>query len=166
MTFGPNNTQGPFLPTNQYFGEDPEKLKETLSISYSDIVRRLNIKEIAIYDLVEIPTGEQWFNVANPQIKRDGFRKVFNITTTITPGASLIVPHGIIGFLPLTFTHIYGTAIINAITFSQKPVPYVNNKGETITLEADNVNFEIVNGLTATGFNITSAIVVLEYLKN
>lgn len=167
MTFGPANTQGPFIPTNQYFPEDPQKLKETLSITYSDMARRLNIKEIAIYDLTEIPTGEQWFNPLNVQIKRDGFRQVYYITTPIAPGTTYIQAHGITGFATtLTFTHIYGTATINAASFEFKPMPYVNNSLETITLEVDNFNFEIINGLTVTGFTIISAIVVLEYLKN
>lgn len=165
MTFGPSNSFGFFLIQNQYFSKDQETFLQQITKINADISRTVNVREIALFDLAEIPTGQQWFNTANVQIKRDGFRKVFTFGA-IAPGATSTIAHGITGFSTLTFTHIYGTAITSAATFNQRPLPYVDvtNVTNQISIDADATNFRIVNGATAP--NVLSGIVVLEYLKN
>lgn len=165
LTFNPINSNAVYLPTTQYFPTDVDKFREVLTFVYSDIARRLNDKEIALYDLVELLNGQQWFDPNNTQIKRQDFRKVFQIGA-IGAGATLVTAHGITGFSTLTFTRIYGTIITAAATFNQRLLPYVDvtNITNQVSIDADTTNFRIINGVSAP--NIVSALVVLEYLKN
>ncbi len=164
MSFGPSNTNGVFLPTTQYFPEDAQRFREILTFVYSDIARRLNDKEIALYDLVELVTGEQWFTTGDPQIKRGGFRQVYEVTA-IAPGATLLIPHNISGVnTTTTFTHIYGTAFTSFP--DNRPIPFSSATVVTdqIEIEVRANNIRIVNGATAPA--IVSGVVVLEYLLN
>ena len=165
MTFDPINSFGYFLIQNQFFSKDFDTFLQQITKINADISRAVNIREIALFDLAEIPIGQQWFNTANVQVKRDAFRKVFSIGT-IAPGATFTMAHGISGFSTLTFTHIYGTAITAAASFNQIPLPYVNisNISACVQIDADTTNFRIVNGATASTIN--SAAIVIEYLKN
>lgn len=160
MTFNPSNTIGPFLPINQTWSEQPDQFLIQITNRDRDIARYINIRDIAIYDTTEIPTGQQWFNSNNAQLKRDGFRKVFSIGA-INTGATSTTAHGVTGIT--LFTHIYGTAITAS---DNRPIPYssVTAVNQQIELKVDGTNITIINGAAAP--NITSAIVVLEYLKN
>jgi hypothetical protein len=165
MTFGPSNTLGPFLPINQVFSQD-EKQRIIQHKSRDDLIARtLNIREIAIYDLNENPTGEQWFNTTNQQNKKGGFRKVLTIGA-LAAGTVNTIPHGIVNVV--TFTHIYGTGITTTAGVGgnlQVPLPYVSAAANAnIDLKADPTNVYLILG--AAGFSLSSAIIVLEYLKN
>lgn len=164
MTFGPNNTLGPFLPINQTFSEDDEQRLIQMTNRDRDIARYINIRQIGIYDLNENPTGQQ-FPGPTPQTKKQTFRKVFNIGA-LTPGTHNIIPHGITGIT--SFTQIYGTVVTTTIVsgFLSLPLPYVNVTTVTaqIDLKADQANIYI--DLGAAAFTVSSGIVVLEYLKN
>lgn len=161
MTFNPSNTLGPFLPINQTYSQDAEQFLLQITSRDRDIARFINIREIAIYDLVQVPTGEQWFNNSNPQLKRDGFRSVYSIGA-INTGATLNTAHGLSGVT--AYTHIYGTAITDAP--DNRPIPYSSATAvnQQIEIKVNGTNIVIING--AGGPNITSAIVVLEYLKS
>lgn len=165
MTFNPQNTLGPFLQTSVFFPENFDEFRVKFLELYRDISNTVNTRETGIFDLVEFLTGENWFTIGNPQVKRKTFRKCFSIGA-IAAGATLTTAHGITQFSPLTFTHIYGTVITDAATFNKRPIPYASATliTDQIQLDADDTNFRIVNGATAP--NITSGIVVLEYLKN
>ena len=165
LTFGPINSNAIYLPTTQYFPDDPEKFRSVLTFVYSDIARRLNDKQIGTFDLTEVVNGQQWFTSGNPQIKRQAFRKVFEIGA-IGSGATFTFAHGITGFTALTFTDCWGQVITTAATFNKRPVPYASATLVTdqIQLDYDDTNVRIINGATAP--NITSGIVVLNYLKN
>ena len=166
MTFGPNNTLQAFLPTNLTFSKNEEEFNIQITTRMRDVARYLNLREIAIFDLTEVPVGQQWFNPANTQIKRDGFRQVYNVTPTtpILAGATSTTPHGITQVSTLNFTHIYGTCITVNPDFRPMPYASVTAANQGIELLVDATNFYIINGAAAP--NITSAIVVLEYLKN
>lgn len=161
MTFDPANTLGPFLPTTVAFSQEQEQFLIQITKRYADIARYLNVREIAIYDLNENITGEQWFNPNSVQIKRNGFRKVFSIGA-INAGATSTTAHAITNVT--VFTHIYGTAI--TANPDNRPIPYASGTAvnQQIELKVDASNITIINGAAAP--NITSAIVVLEYLKN
>jgi hypothetical protein len=156
MTFGPSNTNAVYLPTTQYFPEDEKRFKEVLTLVYSDIARRLNDKQIGIFDLVEFLTGEQWFTAGNPQIKRQTFRKVFQFSD-----ANLNFAHGITGIT--LCTHIYGGATDGTNFF---PIPYVSATAlaNQIQIDVTPTNIVVTKGGGAPA--ITNGVIVLEYLKN
>lgn len=160
MSFAPSNTLGPYLPVNQTFSQEPKLLWEQITKSYADTARTVNLRQIAIYQLNENPTGEQWFTAGNPQTNRQSFRTVYNIGA-IASGATLPTLHGLTNVT--SYTHIYGTAVTSA---DNRPIPYssVTNVNQQIEIKVDGNNITIINGSAALA--ITSAIVVLEYLKN
>jgi hypothetical protein len=160
-TFQPANSNAVFLPTTIQYPKDPQELIIRLNKAYEDIATRLNVKQIGIFDLVEFLTGEQWFTTANPQVKRQTFRKAFEIGA-IAAGATSTTAHGLTNVT--AYTHIYGTAITDVIDY--RPIPYASATvvTEQIEIKVDATNITIINGATAP--NITSALVVLEYLKN
>lgn len=159
----PQGQPTPFLQNTITFSKDPQQFLIQLTALYGQIARYVNSKEIAIYNLAETITGQQWFVSGNPQLTRLTNRKVFEFGA-IAAGATSTRAHGITGFSALTFTKIYGTAITNVV--DQRPIPFASAVAVTdqIEIRADATNIIIVNGATAP--NITSAIVVLEMLKN
>ena len=164
MTFGPANTNAIYLPTTQYFPEEAEKFRAVLTFVYSDIARRLNDKEIGLFDLVEFLNGQQWFTAGNPQIKRQAFRKVFPLPATAA-GVTTNIAHGITGVnTTTTFTHVYGCAVTAAP--DNRPIPFASATliTDQIQVLVTGANIAVTNGATAP--NITSGYIILEYLKN
>ena len=154
MTFGPVNTNAVFLPTTQYFPEDPEKFKAVLTFVYSDIARRLNAKEIAIYDLVEVLTGQQWFTPGNPQIKRQAFRKVFTFTGAGAIAHNISSLTQVIGYGQYTD----GTNFFGAIHASNVAI------AGQVSFFVNATNIVVLAGAGAPA--IVSGTIVLEFLKN
>ncbi|NJL55092.1 hypothetical protein HC928_07805 [bacterium] len=161
MSYQPENTESPFLPTTMYFPNKEEELLNRITKFYTDVSSRLNIKQIGIFDLFENLSGQQWFTVGDPQTKRQVFRTVFQIGAIAT-GATSTTPHGLSGFT--AFTHIYGTCITDVVDYRTIPYASATALNTQIQLAVTATNIVIVNGAAAP--NITSAIVVLEYLKN
>lgn len=161
MTFKPDNSIGPFLPTSTFFPEDFDEFRVKFLELYRNIANTTNTREIGIYDFTEFLSGEQWPTIGNPQVKRHTFRKIFSIGA-IGPGVTVLTAHGLTGVT--AYTHIYGTAI-TAVP-DNRPIPFASATLVTdqIQIQVGAVNITIVNGATAPG--ITSALVVLEYLKN
>lgn len=154
MTFGPSNTNGVFLPTTQYFPEEEKQFKETLTFVYSDIARRLNDKEIALYDLVELVSGQQWFTAGNPQIKRYAFRQVFTFTTTGTFAHNITGLTQVMAYGEFTDgTNFYGAIYASSVAIAGQ-----------VTFFVTPTNIVIQAGAGAPG--ITSIVIVLDYLKN
>ena len=161
MTFNPNNSLAPFLQTSVFFPDEFDEFRVKFLQLYRDIANCVNKREISIYELQEFLTGEQWFTVGNPQLKRQTYRQTYQIGA-IAAGTTLNTAHGITGFT--AFTHIYATAV-TALP-DNRPIPYasVTAVNQQIEIRVDATNIIISNGAAAPA--ITSAIVVLEYLKN
>lgn len=161
MTYQPDNSESPYLPSSLSFPEEGASLTGSLSQMYGAISYRLNNREIALYDLTERTTGQKWTDSTNLQVPKETFRFVFNIGAIAT-GATLNTAHGITNVT--AFTRIYGTAITDAP--DNRPIPYASAPGvnQQIEINVTSVNIVIINGAAAP--NISSAIVVLEYLKN
>ena len=70
MSFSPSNTLGPFLATNQTFSEDWKQFLLQITKFYSDAGMTVNAREIALFDLIELSTGQQLFctNATDVQI--------------------------------------------------------------------------------------------------
>lgn len=161
MTFSPSNSSAPFLQTSVFFPDNFEEFRVKFLELYRDIANNTNIKQIGIYDLNENLTGQQWFTPGNPQKKRQTFRKAFQIGA-IAAGATLNTAHGLTGIT--AFTQIYGSAITDVVDY--RPIPYASATAVNLQIEikVTATNIVIINGAAAP--NITSALVILEYLKN
>jgi len=161
MTFNPSNSLAPYLQTSVYFPEDFEEFRVKFLALYRDISSNVNVRQIGVFDLQEFLTGEQWPTSGNPQVKRQTFRKVFFIGA-IAAGATSNTAHGLTGIT--AFTHIYGTAITAVV--DNRPIPYSSTTAvnQQIELKVDGTNITIINGAAAP--NITSCVIILEYLKN
>lgn len=154
-----SSNDSPFVPNYEIFPEienDPRQFLIKLASVYQSIAFRMNKKDIAIYEAgIEVPNGQQFFG-ANPQTKRDGFRKVLQ-TGTLSTGANTVA-HNITFPTPNTyhFTRIYG--VIEDLTVPEwVPIP---NNAVTVTVDATNVNINIPGAYNGYG-----GIVVLEYVK-
>src|SRR5208337_4411576 len=91
----------PYIPTTQSFPEDPKELRSTLSKRDTDFAQVVNTKTNGIYNTVQVATGNKYYSqqVADnntPVQYRQSFRQVF-VFGTIAAGATLTIPHGIIG---------------------------------------------------------------------
>lgn len=160
MTFTPANTLNAFLKTYEYFSPDQQQFLITLEALYTQIAHAVNIRELAQYSLVENITGQQFSNATNSNVTIYSFRTVFYIGA-IVAGATLSFAHN----LTLTqLTDAYGTCITSVVDY--RPIPYASATLVTnqIELKITSTNIIIINGATAP--NITSGIIVLEYLKN
>lgn len=161
MTYNPVNALSPFLQTSTWFPEDFEQFRIKFLQIYRDISSNVNIRGIGTFDLQETLAGEQWFTVGDPQKKRQTFRRVYQIGA-IAAGATSTTAHGLTNVT--AYTHIYGTAVTAAP--DNRPIPYasVTAVNQQIEMNVTAVNIVISNGAAAP--SITSAIVVLEFLKN
>lgn len=160
MTFAPSNSLSPFLPTSQVFPEDTSQRLIVLTDNYTSIVQSINQREIGTFETVEQLNGQQFFNSTSPQKKRFAYRKVFSIGA-IAAGATSNTAHNLTGVT--AYTHIYGVA---ATASDSRPIPYASATAVNtqIQLTVTSTNIVIVNGAASPA--ITSAMVILEYLKN
>lgn len=162
MTFDPSRSLGPFLPINQTFSTDDDQFLIQITNRDRDIARYINIREIAIFDQTEVPTGQQWYNPSNVQIKRNGYRKVF-VFGAISAGASATISTAITGITQIT--HMWGQAISAS---DSRPIPYASVTSAAsqveLTINPTFTTITVLNGSSAPA--IVSGTVVLEYLKN
>jgi hypothetical protein len=154
MTFGPANTESPYLPISREYDEREGSLSSQLGSTYSAIALRLNNREISLYDQTETLTGQKWTNAANLQVPKQTFRKVFPFTAAGSTPHNLTNLTQVIGWGEFTDgTNFYGAihgsnvAIAGQVSFYVTPT-----------------NLVILSGAGAPA--ITSGVIVLEYLKN
>lgn len=154
MSVGPANTQSPYLPINQTFSEDDKQFLIQITNRDRDMARGVNIREIGIYDLTQVPNGQQYFNPNNVQIKRGAFRKVFTFTATGN------IAHGITGLTQVMAygeftdgTNFYGAIYASSVAIAGQVTFYVSP-----------TNIVIQAGAGAP--SITSGVIVLDYLLN
>jgi hypothetical protein len=172
MTFGPINTQSPYLPPEQDFPEDNKLFREILSNRERITATILNIKENAQYEKREIITGQQWFSsVVSGAIKTIYiYRLSFDLvalnagaiptgTTTLTLSSStqpalIMIPTAI---FPV---HGFGAASNGTnFFFINDPNVYVETNVWTNTTQ----QIIITNN---SGANLTYCVWVFEYSKS
>lgn len=161
MTFNPANSLGPFLPSSLFFPEEFEEFRVDFLQAYRNIANCVNTRDVGVFDLEEFLTGQRWFTSGDAQRKRSTFRIAYSIGA-IAAGATLNIPHGLTNITAITKRS--GEAITDVVDY--RPIPYASATLVTdqIEIRLNTTNIVIINGATAP--NITSAIVVLEYLKN
>lgn len=159
-TYLPVNSLAFQIPENIVFSRDYDQFLLQITDLFQKIARASNAKDIGIYPLTEILNGHQFFDTANAQSYKRVYRKAFSFGA-IAAGATLNIAHGST-FVQLT--RAYGTCITNVVDY--RPIPYVSVAATNaqIELQVTGANIVIING--AASPNITSGIIVLEYLKN
>ena len=164
INYQPSNTFGnTYVPQYTDYHVDDDQLRAALSRRDTQMAIALNLKANGIFEKVETQTGEQFFSPSTDQnVKQFSFRKVFTFGA-IAAGGNTSFAHGISNILQ--FTHIYGTCITDtAGVIDYRPIPHAS-----VTA---NANIEIIVTITtitinngAASPNITSGLIVLEYLK-
>lgn len=159
-----NVVKTPFLIETRHFATDnPNQLNHTLDKMYFEVAYAVNSRIIGIFDQFQVVTGERWFNTEIIQNKKQSYRQVYPFGA-ITAGSTLSIDTEISGITQ--FTKIYGTCITNVIDY--RPIPYAS-----ISANA-NIELNVTPGTTFTinikvgagSPNITSGIIVIEYLLN
>lgn len=150
-----------FLITSRVFPPDAVLLQPTLNKMYIEVAQAVNQRIIGTFDTIQANTGENWFNQPAPQQQRQSFRRVFPFQA-IAAGATLNILHEIRGITQLT--KVYGTCITATPDF--RPIPYASATAVNAQIEVNvtTTQINIINGAGAP--NITSGIIVLEYLLN
>jgi len=159
-------TPTPFLvnlPTTTFLSNNYEQSWLVIQNRLTDIALKMNIRQIGFFNLLETPTGQQWFNNPVTGIQRQALRQVYQFGA-IAAGTSLNIPYNIVNTATLTFTHIYGTAQTDAP--DSRPLPYVDVTNVTNQIGLNIVGTNIVTTVGATSANVLSGYIVLEYLKN
>lgn len=161
MSSAPDFSTGNFVPENYVIPEEPEQMRDLLKVTFENLARFINRKDMGQYETVEVQVN-QTFPGATPQAKIQIYRKIFEFGA-IAAGATLNIVHGITGITD--FTRIYGT-IITVIVDDNRPLPYVDvaNVTNQVSVRRLLANIVIVNGATAP--NITSGRVIVEFMKN
>ena len=161
--FAPANAQGAFVRQFSNYFVDDEQLRNILMARDTELALAMNLRDIAIYDEVEVLNGQQFFNPAatQNQKKRFAFRKVFQIPATAA-GGNYTVNHNISNVT--IFTRIYGTVITDFVDF--RPIPYASVGAITDQISIRATATQLIIDVGATSPNVTSGIAVLEYLKN
>lgn len=161
MTNPNNSSFNSYLPTSIFLPDEPKQMLIRLQGYLREISLKVNIRQLGFYEDIETPAGQAFFSVDDTSQKRLSFRKVFQFGP-IVAGTTLNIIHGL-GTVSL-FTNIYGT-ILTAVP-DNRPLPYVDEAVVTnqVSVKIVGANIVIINGATAP--NITSGIVILEYLKN
>jgi hypothetical protein len=147
------------VPENIAFAADQKQFIPQITDVYSKLAMSSNAKDIGTYELTEIINGQRFYG-ANPQTKRQAYRKCFAFGA-IGAGATLNIAHGVAGITNIT--RLYATCITAA--GDQRPIPFADITLITnqILIALNGANIAIVNGATAPA--IVSGICVLEYLK-
>lgn len=164
---GPANSAGAFVTSYRNYELEGVDLIQQHKQAYQDLSNGVNQREIALYDLTELVTGQQWFTLGDPQTKRYAYRTTFDLvdlnggnipdamTTSITLTTSTIPP-----FINNALDPIHGfggaTGIDGIFYFVNDPELYVRFDNTTNTVI-------IVNN---TGVDMTQMYWVMEYLKN
>ncbi len=163
MTFAPTSSLAFQIPENISFSEDNKQFLAQMTEIYQKIARASNAKDTAIYDEVEILTGQLFFG-ANPQVKRQAYRRVYDFGV-LPNNATKSLAHGLTDFANITFTRIYATATDPGTAAIS--IPFVNTviPGDSVQLNVTNVNIDVTT-TTANYTGYTECIVILEYLKN
>jgi hypothetical protein len=159
MTYAPANAKTAYLNVAETYPKDPSQLLVKLTSLHSDIANAINVREISLYQQGQpMLTGQQFSVAGSNQAKKTTYRLVYYIGA-IAAGATLTFAHGITGLVQLA--HAYGTCVTTA---DFRPIPYSSTVAlnQQISLRVTAANVEIINGAGCP--NITSGIVVLEYL--
>lgn len=148
-----------YLQSSREFPEDPKQLNYMLNKSYIDTANAVNARTIGIFPVNRSAiTGESWFIEKNQ--RQQTLRQVYPFGA-IAAGTGITIPYKVSGFVQ--FTRIYGTCFTDLP--DARPIPHaaVIANGN-ISVRIDTVNFNIVISVGAASANVTSGLIVLEWM--
>lgn len=150
----------PYLSTTRSYPEEPTKLRNELTRSWTELSNTINQRTIGIFDGAQIITGEQWGTAADGETKKQSVRQIYYFGA-VAAGGSEVIPHG---FATISMiTKLFGSVVTAAPDF--RPLPYVAlTASNQISLLCDNTNITVSVGSGSP--NVTSGVVVLEALQN
>lgn len=148
----------PILSTSMTLSKDSKAQKGELESTYTRIATNVNAREIAIYELVENQTGQQWFIEGNISNKRFGYRICF---TKPLAGVATTIAHGITDIAHCRITKMYGTLQDSPFTTAY-PIPL--GGVAPINLSIGAVNITVGDPTAAYGAYI--AYVIVEYVRD
>ena len=150
-----------FLRTAREFPEEIHQLALEVNRMYVDVAGAVNDRTNGLYPTTRPAiTGNSYFLLANQ--RNQSFRQVY-LFGAINAGTATTLSYGNISFTQ--FVHIYGTCITDQP--DMRPLPYASiapNGNIDLRIDTSAGNIVISNGAGAP--NITSAIVVLEWVAN
>jgi len=160
MTFGPVNAISNSLPIEIQLPKDQNDVNSVFAERHRIIADVVNLKENAQYEENELLTAQRWFTANDNQTKRYTYRKVLE-TGVINAGATANIAHGITGIS--LFTKICGCCV--TATPDYRPIPYASATAvnQQIEMNVTAANVVIINGAAAP--QITSGVIILEYIK-
>lgn len=170
MTFKPEKSQAAFLPPNLIIPEGWTDARLTLTDYLIKTAEAINAREIAQYqdanvsggeNQSETVTGQAFYTVGDATKFRYGSRTVVVMGALPNTG-TLNVPHGITVSANTVFTRIYGVA--NDPGTSAIPLPFVDTAGNSVELNVDATNVNIVTPSDYTSY--TDCFVVLEWIES
>src|ERR1051325_2515542 len=160
MTATLNTTGNTYVPQYINYELEDQELRMQLTRRDTQLSIALNTKENGVFETVEVQNGQRWFAAtADINLKRFAFRKVFSFGA-IAAGGTLVINHGLTNVS--IFVHIYGTCITDVVDY--RPIPYSSVIAVTDQIEVKVTATQIIIDNGATAPNITSGIIVLEYL--
>lgn len=158
MTFSPSNSEGAFLDPILILPEDEIDMRYRAKDLYEQVADTVNLRDIAIYPLVEVETGQTWFVPGNPQRYYDGWRIAVQIPDVASGMSSAAIPHKIAGLLK--FTRYWAQATDGTLFYQ---IPWVNAAlTAAVEIDVSATAVTIKNGLAT---NLTGIFAVLEYIK-
>lgn len=161
----PFDAQQGYLPSDFQLPNDMELAFDLISDRENQTANMVNIREIALYDLFELLTGQLFFSIDEPINPRPTYRMVVDFGT-LPNATTKSVPHGIDVTADTIFTRIYATSTDLGPAGEKVPIPYVNvdtpTDGIEMWIDATNVNIKTT---TANWVTFTETYVILEYLK-
>jgi hypothetical protein len=155
----------PYLRNQRQFpNDDLRELSNQCDHAYIDIAQKVNMRTIGLFaSMFQIVTGERWYLQGQSQVQQT-LRQVYPFGA-VAAGTELDIPTGITNLVE--FSRIYGTCITDVPDY--RPLPYsdqgsaTNNINILVATVAGTLQIRILPG--ATGANIVSGIVILEWLS-
>lgn len=158
MSINPVNSV-PYLRTSRLFPEELGQLTVEINRAYTDTANALNNRTIGIYPKNKpAVTGNTFFLTVG---KQQSLRQVYTFGA-IAKGTSINIPYTIGEFDQ--FVQIYGTCKTDQP--DSRPIPYASVAANAnIDLRIDTPNNRIVISVGAASPNLTSGIIVIEWLS-
>ena len=146
------------LPISIEMPEDPKEYREKMNDLYQRITSSLNSKEGGLYLPQEKTTGQQYFDINNPQVNKNVYRMVVDFGALPNAGVKTVA-HNILGWNQLyRLTRAYG-ATTDPNTVLSCAIP-----NAAIQLDINDTN--VIVTTTTDLSNFTSTTITIEYTKS
>ena len=169
MNFEPQGPQSAYLPPNISIRETWVEARLILIDYLVRTADAINTREVAQYidgnvsggiNISQTQNGQTWFVSGDATKFRQGSRTVIDMGALPNTG-TLSVAHGIQITANTVFTRIYGVATDPSTSFI--PLPFVDTAGNSVELNVDATNVNIITPSDYSGY--TTSFVILEWIE-